>query len=75
MILLGYGGFLRFNEISELKCNDIDFKKDHAILKIRKSKTVVYRSGNEVLISKGFSSACPHSMLQKYLQISFSFGR
>ena len=25
MILLGYAGFLTFNEISELKCNDIIF--------------------------------------------------
>ena len=37
-ILLGYAGFLRFNEINELKCNDIEFKEDHFILKIRKSK-------------------------------------
>ena len=32
MILLGYACFLRFNEINELKCNDIEFKEDHAIL-------------------------------------------
>ena len=38
MVLLGYARFLRFNEISELKCNDIEFKEDHVILKIRKSK-------------------------------------
>lgn len=67
MILLGYAGFLRFSEISELKCNDIEFRDDYVILQIRKSKTDVYRSGKEVLISKGSSSACPQSMLQKYL--------
>ena len=44
MIPLGYAGFLRFNEISELKCNDNVFKDDHVILKIRKSKPDVYRS-------------------------------
>ena len=36
LILLGYAGFLRFNEINELKCNDTEFKDDHVILKIRK---------------------------------------
>ena len=66
MILLGYAGFLRFNEINELKCNDIEFKEDHVILKIRKSKTGVYRSGKDVLIAKGSSSACPQSMVYKY---------
>ena len=50
MILLGYAGFLRFNEISELKCNDIELKEDHVILKIKKSKTDVYRTVKEVLI-------------------------
>ena len=68
MILLGYVGFLRFNEINELKCNDIEFKEDHVILKIRKSKSDVYRSGKDVLIAKGSSSACPQSMLYKYLR-------
>ena len=53
MILLGYAGFLRFNEINELKCNDIEFKEDHVILKIRKSKTDVCRSGKGVFIAKG----------------------
>ena len=70
MILLGYAGFLRFNEISELKCNDIQFKEHYIVLKIRKSKTDVYRCGKEVLISKGTSSACPQSMLQKYLYVT-----
>ena len=48
MILLGYAGFLRFNEINELKCNDIEFKEDHVILKIRKCKSDFYRSGKDV---------------------------
>ena len=70
MILLGYAGFLRFNVISELKCNDIQFKEHYIVLKIRKSKTDVYRCGKEVLISKGTSSTCPQSMLQKYLYVT-----
>ena len=70
MILLGFAGFLRFSEISHLKCSDVEFKEDYIILKIRKSKTDIYRSGKEVLISKGSSSACPHGMLQRYLQVS-----
>lgn len=68
MILLGYAGFLRFSEISQLMCNDVEFKDNYILLTIRKSKTDIYRSGKEVLISKGSTSACPYSMLQRYLQ-------
>ena len=65
MITLAYAGFLRFNELSNLHCNELSLKPDHMILKIRKSKTDIYRHGNEVLIAKGSSSACPYSLTQK----------
>lgn len=70
MILLCYAGFLRYNELSELKCSDIDFKSDHLVLHIRKSKTDVYRSGKYVFIAKGSTCACPISMLKRYLAAS-----
>ena len=55
MITLAYEGFLRFNELSNLHRIDISFKPDHMILKIRKSKTDIYRHWNEVLMAKGSS--------------------
>ena len=67
MILIGFAGFLRFDELVELKCNDISFQDNYLIIQIRKSKTDVYRSGNELLISSGFTSACPYKMLQRYM--------
>lgn len=70
MIMLGYAGFFRFNEINDLLCSDIEFKSDHLVVKIKKSKTDVYRKGKEVLIAKGNSSACPYTLLQKYITIS-----
>ena len=65
MILLGYAGFLRFSEINEMKSNDIIVYDEHLVLKIRKSKTDIYREGKEVLITKGSSSACPYEMLKR----------
>ena len=62
MILSGCAGFLWFNEINQLKCKDVEFKDDYVIIKIRKGKTDVYRSGKDVLIAKGSPSACPQSM-------------
>ncbi|XP_045209806.1 uncharacterized protein LOC123561472 [Mercenaria mercenaria] len=67
MIMLAYAGFLRMNEVSNLHCNDVQFNSDHLVLKIRQSKTDVYRDGSEIVIAKSCSSACPYSMLQRYM--------
>lgn len=67
MIVIFFAGFLRFSEIQALRCNDIQVKSDHLVIKIRKSKTDQLRKGDEVLISKGVSSACPHSLLNRYI--------
>jgi integrase len=70
MIVLCYSGFLRFDEVSNLRCNDIAFFAEHFSIQIRKSKTDVYRSGKEIVINKGSTSACPYNVLKRYLHIS-----
>ena len=70
MILLSFSAFLRFNELSNLKCNDIFIRDTHLVIKIRKSKTDQYREGDEVLVGKGESLACPYSMFLKYVGLA-----
>ena len=70
MITLAYAGFLRFDKVSNLHCNDVKFNSDHLVLNITRSKTDVYRHGNEVLISKGSSLACPYNSLHKYMGVA-----
>ena len=78
MILTGYTGFLRFDEISKLRCNDVTFQDDHFTLNIRSSKTLnirssktaKFRSGNKVLIAKGHTSACAYAMLRRYIDLA-----
>ena len=41
MITLAYAGFLRFDEVSNLHCNDVKFNSDHLVLNIRRSKADV----------------------------------
>jgi site-specific recombinase XerD len=67
MIIVAYCGFLRYNELSQLKCNDISFFDKHVKIIIRKSKTDQYRQGNEILLSKLSSIACPVKALTKYI--------
>ena len=70
MILLSFRGFLRFNELSQLRGNDVLVKDCYLIIKIRESKTDQYRYGDEALISKGVSSACPYTMFLRYVDLA-----
>ena len=51
-------------------CNNVKIYDEYLILFIEKAKTDQYRNGNEVLISKGNTVACPFSMFNRYLTIS-----
>ena len=70
MALISFSGFLRFDELSNLKCNDVKIHDDYLSVFIHKSKTDRYRQGNEIVIAKGSSSACPMDMLMKYISIA-----
>lgn len=67
MIMLAYSGFMRISEVCDLKCNVIKFNSDHVVIKVRKSKTDIYRDGSEIVISKGSTTACPVTILQRYM--------
>ena len=68
MVLIGFAGFLRFDELSSLKCKDVIVEQDYLKIIIEKCKNDQYRNGNEVLIAKGVTSACPYSMLLRYVE-------
>ena len=66
--LIGYAGFLRFKELSNIKRKDIVFYYAYAKIFIEKSKTDVFREGKWVLIAKAGNYTCPVSMLLRYIQ-------
>ncbi|XP_071140495.1 integrase/recombinase xerD homolog [Mytilus edulis] len=70
MCLLCFSGFLRFSELSNLKRNNITFYDSYVKLFLEKSKTDVYREGNDVLISKTYNITCPVNMLHRYLSLA-----
>ena len=70
MIILSFSGFLRFDEISNLKCKDIQIFDDYIKIFIANSKTDQYRQGNDILISRGNTSACPVNMYKRYVNMS-----
>ena len=66
--VLSYAGFLRFDDVSGLRYEDISFATSHVRLFIDKSKTDQYKEGCDVLIARIGSYACPVGILRSYLK-------
>ena len=74
MMLLSFAGLLRYDEVSSLRFCDIQVRDSFLVLHSDKNKTDQYRQSNEILISKGSTSACPYNMFLNYLQLVDSGG-
>lgn len=70
MVLLSYAGFLRYSELANLKMSNLKIFSTYVSLHIEKSKTDVYRRGNNVIISKTNSSTCPVKWLLTYINLA-----
>lgn len=66
--ILGFSGFLRYSEISELQMRDLTFEDDHVLVYIKRSKTDQERQGKTVPISKTSSELCPVMWLNRYIE-------
>ena len=67
MIIISFCAFLRFNELSNIRCCDIVIHDHHFTINIRSSKTDQYRFGNIIVCSKLEAVACPYKTLCKYI--------
>ena len=45
LCLVAFAGFLRYDEISDLKCHEIEIKNEHMLIFIESFKTDQYRDG------------------------------
>ena len=59
IIVLAFSAFLRFDEIANIKCSNLDFKSNHLQITIEKSKTDQLRLGNSVVIAHTNTEHCP----------------
>ncbi|XP_068673188.1 integrase/recombinase xerD homolog [Montipora foliosa] len=67
IVLLGFAGFFRFNELAIIKASHITFADDHMSIVIPSSKTDVYREGNKAIIARTDNATCPVSMVLRYM--------
>ena len=71
MIIMCFCGFLRYDEVSNIKCKDITcVDKSHVDVHISKIKTDQFRDGNNVLLANVDSCCCPFSYLQLYVKLA-----
>ena len=65
---LAYTGFLRYNELCNIKAKHIKIYDHYVDIFVEKSKTDCYRKGNHVIISRLDSLQCPVKILSSYLR-------
>jgi len=68
LMLLGYAGFLRYNELAHIKANNLQLFSSHVEVVIESSKTDIYRQGNTIVIARTNSEFCPVAISEKYLK-------
>jgi len=66
--LISFAGFLRFDELANIRPCDLEISKDHLTIQIPRSKTDQLRQGNEVVVARTSSETCPVAMLETYIQ-------
>ena len=66
--VLAFAGFLRYDELANIRPCDLQLSPGCVTVKIPKSKTDQYRQGNEVVIARTGSDTCPVALLEEYLK-------
>ena len=65
--LLGFAAFLRYDELSKLRCEDLLFTSAFLQIKLRSSKTDQFRQGDVVLVARSGKPTCPVAMVEQYM--------
>ena len=68
--LLSFAGFLRFDELINLRPCDFTFDQDMFKIHIVRSKTDQLRQGDEVLVARTNNNTCPVEMLERHTGMS-----
>ena len=70
MCLLSFAGFLRFDEVINIKMTDIKLSDQQLNILIRRSKTDQFKLGSEVVIAATGKFTCPVKHLLKYIKLA-----
>ena len=68
--LVAYAAFLRYDELTKLRCCDVKFLLDCMMLHITCSKIDQFCEGASVTVAHTGQPTCPVSMLEKYFAMA-----
>ena len=66
--LVSYAGFLRYDEVSRIRRNNIIFESSYMKVFIESSKTDQDVDGETAYIARTYRSTCPYKSLKRYLR-------
>ena len=64
---LAFAVFLWFDELANLRCQDVRIKKDKMSIHIASSKTDHYQQADTILVSHTGTATCPDTIPERYI--------
>ena len=68
LVVLGFSGFLRWDDLSRLKRQHLEFEREYMKVFLEKRKNDQYREGSWILIARTSNPTCPVQLMEKFLQ-------
>ena len=68
MFALGFFGFLRWDDLSRLTVDNLQFEDSHLAIFLAQRKNDQFRQGSWVFIARSDSSPCPVAVVEKFLK-------
>jgi hypothetical protein len=66
-IVVGFSGFLRFDDLVQIKFEDLEFHSDYCKIFMSKRKNDQYRAGSFVFLARSGKITCPVSTLEQFV--------
>jgi site-specific recombinase XerD len=70
LMVIAFVAFLRFEEVTNIRIQDITFHAEHVEINIPKAKTDQLRQGNSLVIASTGGVTCPVTLLARYMKMA-----
>lgn len=67
IVVVGFAGFLRWSDLSNIRVENIKFCNSHMDIVLEKRKNDQYRTGHSITIARTGSPYCPVSLTERFL--------
>lgn len=67
LVVLGFAGFLRWNDLQGIRMEDITFSVPHMEILLQKRKNDQHRNGNVITIARTNTPYCPVSLTERFI--------